>query len=151
MGKFKQGFYTPLNPEKWILPKSSITKGNGIRYMSSWELKVMKFFDLNPQILNVSSEPFAIPYISPKDNKIHRYFPDFIVKTESKVFLVEVKPLHETLPPKLPKRKTEKSYKNYLKALETYNINYSKWESARKFCLENNIEFKILTENEIKV
>ena len=43
MSKYKQGIFNPQNPEKWILAKTSITQGNAIRYMSSYELKCFKF------------------------------------------------------------------------------------------------------------
>ena len=49
MGKFKQGFFNPKYPDKWIISNKGITKGKGIRYMSSWELKVMKFLDENQE------------------------------------------------------------------------------------------------------
>lgn len=150
-GKFKQGFFNPKNPEKWILSSKSITQGRCIRYMSSWELKVMKFLDENRSILKISSEPFAIPYISPKDNKEHRYFPDFIVKTKDSVFLVEVKPFSQTQKPKQPKRMTQKSRERYIDEIYTYEINQAKWKAAQELCETKNMKFLILTENEIRV
>lgn len=150
-GKFKQGFFNPKNPEKWILSSKSITQGKSIRYMSSWELKVMRFLDENSSILKISSEPFAIPYVSPKDNKEHRYFPDFIVKTKDSVFLVEVKPYSQTQKPKQPRRMTQKARENYIDDIYTYEINQAKWEAAKKLCDSKNMKFLILTENEIRV
>lgn len=149
-GKFKQGIFNPLNPNKWVLSSKSITQGKCIRYMSSWELKVMKFLDENRDILKISSEPFAIPYISPKDNKEHRYYPDFIVKTKDSVFLVEVKPFSQTQKPKQPKRMTQKSRERYIDEVYTYEINQAKWKAAQELCESKNMKFLILTENEIK-
>ena len=150
-GKFKQGFFNPKNPEKWILSSKGITQGRCIRYMSSWELKVMRFLDENRSILKISSEPFAIPYISPKDNKEHRYFPDFIVKTKDSVFLVEVKPFSQTQKPKQPKRLMQKSRERYIDEIHTYEINQAKWKAAQELCEAKNMKFLILTENEIRV
>ena len=149
--KFKQGFFNPKNPEKWVLSSKGITNGTCIRYMSSWELKVMRFLDENTEILKISSEPFAIPYISPKDNKEHRYYPDFIVKTSKAVFLVEVKPFAQTQKPKQPKRMTAKARERYIDEVYTYEINQAKWKAAQELCNSKNMKFLILTENEIRV
>ena len=40
----------------------------------------MVYCDLNENILEWGSEEIAIPYRSPIDNRVHRYFPDFYVK-----------------------------------------------------------------------
>ena len=151
MGKVKQGFFNPKYPDKWVISNKGITKGKGIRYMSSWELKVMKFLDENQEILKISSEPFPIPYISPKDNKEHNYYPDFIVKTKDSVFLVEVKPFSQTQKPKQPKRLTQKAKERYIEEFYTYEINQAKWSSAKKLCEMKNMKFLILTENEIQI
>jgi len=69
-------------------------------YRSSWELKLYKFLDGNPDVEWWSTEPFAIPYISPKDNKPHRYFPDALVKfVDGRKFLIEVKPKSQIYDP----------------------------------------------------
>ena len=152
MSKYKQGVFNPQNPEKWILAKTSITQGNAIRYMSSYELKCFKFLDTHPSIIKVSSEPFAIPYLSPKDDKIHRYYPDLIVKNkDGTIFLVEIKPHSQTIPPKIPKTNRKSSLERYARELETYNINIAKWQSAAKFCNEKNIKFLILTEKHLNI
>ena len=62
-------------------------------YRSSWELKLMKFLDHNPEVEYWTVEPFPINYLNPKDNQIHRYFVDFMVKFKNgKKILIEVKP-----------------------------------------------------------
>ena len=43
-----------------------------IIYRSSWELRVMNYFDRNPNILQWASEEFSIPYRSPIDGGRHR-------------------------------------------------------------------------------
>ena len=152
LARYQQGLFEPKFPEKWIIPKTSITGGSYIRYMSSYEKKAFKFLDLNPGIEKISSEPFGIHYESPVDGKIHRYFPDLLVKTKAgRKFLVEIKPYDQTIPPKQPKRLTTKSQENYIKALETFQINTNKWKAAREFCEKNNLEFIILTEKELQI
>jgi hypothetical protein len=148
----KQGIYTPVNPHKWIITESFDSKGTpGIKYRSSWELKFMVFCDMNDLILKVNSEGIVIPYLSPIDNKMHRYYMDFIVETKNKVSLVEVKPYAQTQPPKKPKRNTKKSEANYQKAVQTFIVNQAKWEATKNMCLKNNWDFKIITEKELGV
>ena len=48
-------------------------------------------------IVEWGSEEIAIPYRSPIDNRVHRYFPDFYVKLKEttgkiKKYIIEVKP-----------------------------------------------------------
>ena len=40
----------------------------------------MVYCDNNPNILEWGSEEIIIPYKSPLDKKVHRYFPDFFIK-----------------------------------------------------------------------
>ncbi|MDD4436417.1 MAG: TnsA endonuclease N-terminal domain-containing protein [Tissierellia bacterium] len=140
------------DPKKFT-PKNR-NKYNGdvdnIWYRSKWELKMMKYFDNHPDIIVWSSEEFAIPYFSPVDNKVHKYFPDFIAKIRNKngkikTYVFEVKPHKQTIIPKERKRKT----KGYLIELSTYATNQAKWRAADIFCQENGMTFKILTEKDI--
>jgi hypothetical protein len=139
------GKYLPSNPKKY--------KGNynNIIYRSLWERKFMVYCDLNAHILEWSSEEIVIPYRSPLDGKVHRYYPDFYVKIktldEVKVYIVEVKPLRQTLEPKPQKRKT----KQYLNEVFAYTKNQAKWKAAREWCADRRYEFKIITEVELKV
>ena len=68
--------YKPSYPSKY--------KGdpNNIICRSSWERKFCRWCDLNENILAWGSEEFCIPYISPIDNRVHRYFPDFLIKVK---------------------------------------------------------------------
>jgi hypothetical protein len=138
------GKYTPSNPNKY--------KGDptNIIWRSTWELRMLKFLDHNPSILEWGSEEIVIPYISPLDNKPHRYFVDFYVKVRSKSgsinkFLIEVKPYNQTIAPKRPKKITE-SYKN---AVGTYLVNGAKWAAAKAWAEERGMSFVVFTENEI--
>ena len=111
----------------------------------------MVYCDLNEHIIEWASEEIIIPYRSPLDNKIHRYYPDFYVKIKNdsgvKVYIVEVKPLKQTMPPKQRKRKT----KQYLNEVFDYTRIQAKWKAAREWCADRKYEFKIITEAELKV
>jgi len=145
----KQGFYTPVYPDKWIITESFDTKGKGIKYRSSWEHKFMRFCDFNNNIIKVNSEGIVIPYISPLDGKYHKYYMDFIIETSKGIWLVEVKPYGQTIPPKPPKNQTPKSSQNFERAVKTYAVNKAKWEATEIFCQEKGWLFKIITEHEL--
>ena len=140
---YKQGIYSPVNSEKY--------KGAGKpEYRSSWELKFFKWCDKNPNVLKWGSETVIVPYVSPVDNRVHRYFVDNIISLKEgnaiKTYLVEIKPSKQTKPP-IPSKRKKKStilYENY-----TYAVNQAKWAAAQKFAQSKNIEFIILTENEL--
>jgi hypothetical protein len=140
-----KGKYKPKNPEKY--------KGNpeNIIWRSTWEARVMKQLDENPNVLWWGSEELFIRYYNPIDNKIHRYFPDFVVKVKRKdettmTYLLEVKPDVQTRPP-TQKKKT----KRYLEESKTYIINQSKWKAASEFCKDHGWEFKVLTEKDLGI
>ena len=146
MPKYYQGKFRPRNPKKY---KGDITN---IVYRSSWELKFLNYCDKNESIIEYASEEIVIPYRSPIDNKIHRYFVDFYVKIKDKSgniakYLIEIKPKKQTLPPKISTRKT----KYYINEVLEYVKNQAKWSSAENFCLDRQWKFLILTENELKV
>ena len=111
----------------------------------------MVYCDNNEKVLEWGSEEVVIPYVSPWDNRIHRYFPDFYMKVRQangsiKKFIIEVKPKHQCKPPpKNPKRKT----KQWFNSVKTWTINEAKWKSANEFCMDNGMEFKILTEDHL--
>ena len=134
----------PRNPQKY---RGDI---NNIIWRSTWELRLLKFMDENSSILEYGSEEIIVPYISPIDGKMHRYYIDFYVKLrnrdgEIKTYLIEVKPYSQTQPPVKRSRMTSK----YIKEAQTYAINQSKWKAASDFARHNNVEFKVLTEKEI--
>lgn len=144
--KFYQGRFIPKNTKKYI------GNVNNIIYRSSWELKFMKYCDTNPNVLEYGSEEIVIPYVSPLDNRVHKYYVDFYVKlkdSSGKItkYLIEIKPSKQTVPPKKPKRQN----KNYVYAVTEYVKNQAKWKAATEFCEDNMWQFKILTEAELKV
>ena len=143
-GKYHQGRFHPQNPQKY---KGDV---NNIIYRSSWELKFMQWCDRNENIMEYGSEEFWIPYVSPVDNRVHRYFPDFIIKVkesneEIKTYVIEVKPKRQTAPPKQKSRVT----KSYLYEVQTYAVNQSKWNAADEWCKDRRLEFKVITETEL--
>lgn len=138
-----KGRFRPKNPSKYKGDPSNII------YRSSWELRVMKYLDENSSVLWWASEELFIPYLSPVDNRPHRYFPDFIVRALNKdkkevTMVIEVKPEKQTKPP-AQKRKT----RQYLNEVVTYAVNEAKWKAANLFCKEHGWEFKILTEKDL--
>lgn len=141
---YKQGFFTPKFPEKYAGDASNIV------YRSGWERRVMQSLDDNAAVIRWSSEEVIIPYISPVDNKPHRYFVDFYVEAKAadgsiKTMLLEVKPAAQVQPPKQPKKRTRR----FISEVMTYGINQAKWEAAVAYCNKKGWEFKIVTENEL--
>jgi hypothetical protein len=141
-----RGKYYPSFPRKY--------KGDptNIIYRSLWERKFMVYCDKNAKILEWGSEEIALPYISPHDSRVHRYFPDFYMHIKesngtTKKYLIEVKPKRQTKPPTKQKRQTKK----YIYEVTEYAKNQAKWEAANQFCLDRRWQFKIITEDELKV
>ena len=123
---------------------------SNIWYRSLWERQVMEWFDTNPTVTEWSNEELIIPYVSPADGKIHRYFPDFLVKVKTKdgktkTMMLEVKPKHQTQAPTQPLRKTKK----YINEVVTYGINQAKWKAAEEYCLDRGWDFRIITEEHL--
>ena len=141
-----KGKYQPINPKKY--------KGNSqnIVYRSLWERTFMKYCDTNENILEWFSEEIAVPYRSPIDNKIHRYFPDFYIKVKEsngsiKKYIIEIKPKKQTLEPQVQKRKT----KGYIYEVYEYAKNQAKWNAAKEWCADKGYEFKVLTEDDLGI
>jgi hypothetical protein len=138
--------WKPKNPQKYL------GDYNNIWARSSWEVRVMNWFDRNPDVIEWGSEELIIPYISPVDGRPHRYFPDFFVKVKTKegkvkTMVVEVKPDRETKEPKQKQRIT----KQYIQEVVTYGVNQAKWKYAEEYCLDRGWEFKILTEKHLGI
>ena len=141
-----KGKYYPSFPRKY---KGDPTK---IIYRSLWERKFMVYCDRNAKILEWGSEEIALPYISPHDSRVHRYFPDFYIKVQEntgkvKRYLIEVKPLKQTVKPKKPKRQT----KGYIREAFEYARNQAKWKAAKDYCADRMWEFKVITEKELDI
>lgn len=144
--KYDQGKFSPKNINKY--------KGNPtqIYWRSSWELKLMLYLDQHPDVIFWQSEELAIPYLSPKDNRVHRYFPDFVVKRKNKqgkieTLIIEVKPKKQTLPPKKKKKITQ----SYINEVVTYEVNKAKWKAATEYCKDRKYKFLILSEEQLGI
>jgi hypothetical protein len=140
------GKYRPSNKHKY--------KGDptNIIYRSLWERKFMLWCDKNENVLEWGSEEIIIPYISPVDRKVHRYFPDFYVRARTREgrvqkYIIEVKPAKQCAEPPRQKKVTRK----YLTEVTTYAVNQAKWKAAREYCADRRMEFLILTEVELKI
>jgi hypothetical protein len=146
MSRTLKGYFKPQNPQKY--------KGDptNIIYRSSWELVLMRYLDRHKDVLSWGSEEIIIPYRSPIDGKIHRYFPDFIVSKINKegkkeTSLIEVKPYKQTTPP----AKQEKITKKYLTEVTNWGVNEAKWKAANEYCKDRGWTFHIFTERELGI
>ena len=138
---YRQGKFTPINKEKFI--------GSYANYRSGLELKFMRFCDNNPNVIKWGSENVVVPYISPLDGRVHRYYVDnFVVIKEGNIiknYLIEIKPSKQTQPLKT-------NYKNKAHLIyeqSTWVVNSAKWSAARELCKKRGFEFLILTEKDL--
>lgn len=137
-----QGLFRPRFPEKYL--------GNvdNIVYRSSWEHRFFKYCDTTPGVLRWASEEFHIPYLSPLDNRVHRYFPDVWMETRTpagpRAFLIEIKPHNQT-----QLRQTTRKTRKYLREAQIVAVNHAKWAAAEAFCRERGWTFQVLTEHEL--
>lgn len=109
----KSGYYKP--------EKSSET----IRYLSTWELKFMKWCDLSKDVIKIeSAESISYTY----SGKDHIYIPDFkLTLNNGQVIIVEIKP----------------------KNLINDPVVIAKRITAKKYCRKNNFKYITLTEVEL--
>lgn len=136
--KFAQGRYDLKNPDKYIGTKTPM-------YRSSWEWHFMKLCDEHPAIAKWASESIKIPYRDPLTGKYTIYVPDFFIVYKDKngkkhAEVVEVKPANQTL-----RERVGKSRYNQ----EQYIKNMAKWEAASKWCKQQQIKFRIISEEDI--
>lgn len=143
-GKYRKtykGLFIPKYPKKYI------GDSNRIVFRSLWERQMMDYFDNNSFVIAWGSEELIIPYLSPVDGKVHRYFPDFIAKMKDSkgnihIKIFEVKPKKQTM---MPEGKTMN--KRLMEEMATYAVNHAKFEAAHKFCKEKGWEFVVVTED----
>lgn len=143
---FHKRLFKPINPQKYIGDPTNIVM------RSSWETKFAIWCDTNPAVIKWSSEETIIPYVSPVDNKAHRYFVDFKIQVKknngsTKTYLVEIKPESQTKPPIPPSKKTKK----FIQEVMTWGVNEAKWKAAKNYALDRGWEFMILTENHLGI
>jgi hypothetical protein len=140
-----KGKYRVKNPLKY--------KGNhlNVQYRSGLELTVMNYFDKHTDVLEWNSEEYIVPYRSPIDGRIHRYYVDFYAKFKNKdgsitKVLIEVKPKKQTQPPVKKGRVTRR----YITEVKTWGVNSAKWEAATAYANAHDMKFVIMTESDIK-
>jgi len=150
MAKYHQGHYRPKNPKKYMGDSTKIV------YRSSWEAKAMRFFDNHPDITKWASEELVIPYVHPMDNRMHRYFPDFLIERINKdrvkqIILIEVKPLQQILGPKPQKGKNLTSKKKQRMLNEAINAEVisAKRKAAEAYCKKRGWTFMFMTEKDL--
>lgn len=112
----------------------------------------MMKLDADPTVIEWGSEEMIIPYKSPIDGRMHRYFPDFIVRRKTKegiteTVVVEIKPFAQTKEP-TPSKTINK---RYITEVQTWGINSAKWKAAQEFCEDRKWKFMILTEKELGI
>jgi len=141
-----KGKYKVKNRSKYVGDVDNVV------YRSSWERRFMVYADTSKKVIQWNSEELVIPYVSPVDGKVHRYFPDFWIEvleeggTTNKI-VIEVKPKGQCKPPTMGK--TAKSKYRYLRELKVWKVNEAKWDSCKNFCDDNQWQFKILTEDHL--
>jgi hypothetical protein len=138
MANFAKGIFRIKNAKKYIGNKDPI-------YRSSWEFTFMNFCDSHPNIINWASESIKIPYKNPLTGKNTIYVPDFFIvyvdrTGKQKSELIEVKPASQTLREKVGRSKYNQA---------SYILNQAKWQAAAKWCKQNRIHFRIVTENDM--
>lgn len=139
--------YTPVHPEKY--------KGRPpIICRSSWEEAFCRWADHSHGIVSWASEEIVIRYQDPNRPitkkgapKFCQYYPDFVIETKTgDVYLIEVKPYKQTVPPKNTGRKSSKTL---MTEQRTWAQNQAKWKAARNYCAMKGWKFKIITEKEL--
>jgi hypothetical protein len=108
----------------------STKTGQECRYRSGWELLYMQHLDRDPDVVSYVYEGFKIPYVSnKKTGRIRYYIPDFlIVRTKSRLTLVEVKPFNKLKKPTVVK----------------------KMKAAEAWCNAHGVALEYITENELR-
>lgn len=135
--KHAQGAYRVKNPQKYLGNSTPL-------YRSSWELDFCQTCDDCPAITGWCVEPFAIKYVCPLTNRLRDYWPDFMIQYKHKDGTIKTE-LIEIKPAKLATNAKTKKEKMILA------VNMAKWAAAKEFCARNNIEFRVMTENELYV
>lgn len=152
MSRYYQGRFRPKNPGKYMGDPTNII------YRSGWELRLMSYLDKHDSVLEWGSEELVIPYRSPIDGKIHRYYTDFIVKQINyqgikETVVIEVKPKSQTIPPDMSKKHTPKGglSRTFLNEVKTWGVNQAKWKAASDYCDDRGWKFQIMTEEQLGI
>jgi len=141
-----KGNFKPKNPQKYVGDPKNII------FRSSYELKFFNYIDNDPRIIQWASEEMFVRYMSPVDNKPHKYYPDVVlVKRQSdgteQTIMIEIKPASQTRPPEVQKQKTRR----YITEVMTWGVNQAKWKAAEEYCNDRKWKFMIMTEKELGI
>jgi len=147
MSKTLQGKFRPKNPDKY---KGDVGE---IYYRSNWERVFCEWCDKSDNIICWQSEERRIRYYDPVAKKTRTYFPDFYIKYKRGdgiivEEIIEVKPNRQVQgPAQNPKRRS----KAWLKEVYTYATNQAKWKAASEWCEDRGMNFRLITEKELKL
>jgi hypothetical protein len=144
-----KGRFKPTNYKKYAGDPTNII------YRSLLERRFMVYCDTNPSIIEWNSEEVVVPYVSPLDNRYHRYFVDFWMKYKDKngkikTVLIEVKPDIQTREPVRKNSPTGKPTRRFLTEVMTWGVNQAKWKAAIEYAKDRNWEFKIITDKDLR-
>jgi len=163
---YHQGNFIPKYRDKLL----KLNNQGGIYYRSSYELRFMKFLDMNKSVTKWGAECISIPYQLTHyekngdiNLKSHTYYPDFYYEIAgndgmTKKVIAEVKPNSEYLDTillenkgfKIPPNSTLKQLKNLEYRMKMSQKNSEKWKTMIKFCDKKGWEFIIITEDHLK-
>ena len=137
MKRFANGLYAIKNPSKYVGKRAP-------RYRSSWEHAFMRFADNNDHIIQWASESINIPYTNPVTGKKTHYVPDFLIQYRNRnnqviTELIEIK----------PKKQSVVESKSSQRDRASVAVNHAKWAAAQKWCKQQGIRFRVLTEDDI--
>tara|TARA_R100000734_G_C3298275_1_gene89218 strand:+ start:418 stop:858 length:441 start_codon:yes stop_codon:yes gene_type:complete len=136
-----KGKYKIKKPEKYAGDVSNVV------FRSLWERNAFRWCEDNPKVKLWNSEGVVVPYKCTIDKKLHRYFVDLLIEMENKkIYLIEIKPKSQTVPPVKKSRKT----KRYINEALTFSRNQDKWTAADKFAKHNGWEFQVWTEETLR-
>jgi hypothetical protein len=123
-----EGKVTPQENRWKAKERIKTLKGGSICCQSTWEVTLANYLDSNSSVVKFEKDKVRIPYIY--NNKERVYIVDFLVTyQDQKQELIEVKP----------------------KGLVTKDENPAKFEVAKKWCDKQDIEFIVITEDEISL
>jgi hypothetical protein len=137
MTRWAQGIYQVLNPKKYMGNRPP-------RYRSGWEHAFFRFCDNNEHVLQWCSEGIFIPYRHPLTGKMTVYVPDVLITYRTRdntvrAELIEIK----------PKKQSVIESKMNSRDRAVVAINHAKWAAAQKFCKQQGLIFRVVTEQDL--
>lgn len=137
MTRWAQGFYEVVNKQKYV-------GKNTPRYRSGWEFSFMKFCDNNDHVLQWASESIHIPYRNPLTGRQTIYVPDFLIMYRNRDNTVRAEVIEIK-----PKKQSVLESKASSRDRATVAVNYAKWDAATKWCRQQGLHFRVITEDDM--